>query len=102
MNLGEFLKRNECCPICNYEKLTTYISNRDIIASIENENLKVILDLRNLKGMATDYKVAFLFSLKDSSFSVEFLTKKNEKKFDIFVPIYLIDNFNEFAKHFNK
>jgi hypothetical protein len=100
MILADLLKRNISCPICHYEHLTTdFFSKRRQSVSYEEDDIKVVLDLRSIDRMGTDYKVGYFFSLADNSFRVEFYTKHKAPQFDESVPLYLINNFNEFAKN---
>lgn len=100
MNMGELLKRNEGCPVCHHKYLINELfSRRNQNIYYEEDNLKVVLDLRSIDKMGVNYKVGFFFSLKGDSFRVEFYTKHNVAKFDTSVPLYLINNFNEFAKN---
>jgi hypothetical protein len=101
MNVSEFLKERESCPICDYQCLVTYFQ---AIASIsvrrEEDSLVAIKNLNPLvKGKDPHYyKAGYYFSLIDNSFAIEFFTKKGERFVDQ-THLHLIEKFKSFSEN---
>lgn len=98
MNLGEFIKFREVCPLCN-SNLTTKLtgsSGRKQTSKLEDGRFVSVFTMKPMRNSQPDYKVGYSFGLEDNSLCVEFYTEWNHYKQ---VPMHLIKKFKEFHQN---
>jgi hypothetical protein len=98
VNLREFIRHGEICPICSAKTSFSFHSKRRQSFRYEEDRLIVLFPLEAIKKGQSDYKVGYSFGLDDDSLRIEFYSK-DEKRMDDRTPMFLIDRFRELNKN---
>jgi hypothetical protein len=94
MNLQEFIKFRDKCPICHGSLITEFHSNRKQAIRYEDNRVTFTLTLDSVLKRSKPYKASYSFGLADNSVRIEFYTKEG-KHFYTESPKFLRDRFLE-------
>lgn len=98
MNLKEFIKHREYCPICDTQLITEFHSSRKQTVKLEEHRFVVFFALDGSKAGQKPYTMSYSFDLTNLSFQVEFYTKDRSTRFET-AHDFLLNRFRELHKN---
>lgn len=101
MDLQQFINYRETCPLCQHKLAIDFRPNsrkKHRTRHVDNK-LQFIFELDSLKKGSRDHEAAYCFDPQDSSFCVEFYTKKQERYLNL-SPHFLMVRFRQLHSNF--
>lgn len=101
MNLQEFIKFRDECPMCRRNLITKFHSNRKQAIRYEDNRAVFTLSLDSTNRKGKHYKASYSFGMTDNSIRIEFYTKDGDR-FHEEAPQFLRKRFLELHNNLHK
>lgn len=102
MNIREFLKHKNSCPICNEDLKTAFFYRKKQIIKKHDSIISVFFDLNSLRRIGDKkFKVCFSINMDDNSFVVDFYDE-NLNKIENESPSFLIKRLKDMLNNMSE
>ena len=101
MNLKEFIKHGQLCPLCGSNSTTLKLNTFKQSHRYEADNIVVTRDMRD-RGNGKNYEISYSVNIHDNSFTIEF--SNNKSRLNSSISLILLQRFralNHNIKQYN-